>query len=225
MEPEPHSWDRQPNEPNRWYQRFTFFRLQGPARSIESTWANEAKRSKAKRPNSRWYAIVKLWSWWDRAADWDKYLSDQANAQAEIDWQSRIMGKSEVLAGLSDISRGDLADVMAITPSGFTIELMIDDGHGNKIINPKTKLIKKIKQKVTTCLAKKESDEDREIIETEVELYSAHDAYKDLGRFHGLFKDQNVNFTFDPSMLSDAQLERLAKGEDLFTVLMGSKTS
>jgi phage terminase small subunit len=100
------------------------------------------------------------------------------------------MSASEVLRGLADIARGDMADLMDITPSGFTLELMIDDGKGNKIVNPKTKLIKKIKQKVTTYLAKNESDEDREIIETEIELYSAHDAYKDLGKYHKLFTDQ-----------------------------------
>jgi len=208
MDFELQAWNRQPEEPNRWYQRFTFFRLQGSKRSIESTWASEAKHSEAKRPNSRWYEIVKLWNWWKRAEEWDKYLSDQVSAQAEAEWQSRIMGATEVLAGLSDISHGDLADLMEITTAGFTLQLLIDDGHGNKIINPKTKLIKKIKQKVITFLAKKESDEDREIIETEIELYSAHDALRDLGKYHALF----INRT---DITSDGEkINVILKGKD-----------
>ena len=100
------------------------------------------------------------------------------------------MSANEVLHRLADIGRGDLADLMAISTSGFTLELMLDDGAGNKVINPKTKLIKKIKQKVTTFLGKKEDDEDREVIETEVELYSAHDALRDIGKYHSIFLDR-----------------------------------
>lgn len=102
---------------------------------------------------------------------------------------TRIMPAEEVLTRLTDIARGDIAELMEITTSGFTLQLMIEKD-GEFIINPKTKLIKKIKQKVTTFLAKKESDEDREIIETEIELYSAHEALRDLGKYHGLFVDR-----------------------------------
>jgi len=183
----PQSWDRQPDEPNRWYQRFTSFRLQGTGRSIESTWKSDAIQSKAKRPNARWYEVVKLWNWHDRAAAWDQFLNDQK----EAGFVSRHMGPNEVKAGLADIARGNLADLMEITTSGFTLQLMTEDAEGNKIVNPKTKLIKKIKKKVTTFLGKRKDDEDREIIEIEVEIYSAHDAYRDIGKIHGLFVDRS----------------------------------
>jgi hypothetical protein len=80
-----HPWDRMPDEPNRWYQRFEAFRLQGPGRTIEAVYRAEceAKLSKVKRPSKRWYEIVRLWSWYARAAAWDKHLSDQAAADAE----------------------------------------------------------------------------------------------------------------------------------------------
>lgn len=109
--------------------------------------------------------------------------------------KDKVMSADEVLEGLTDIANGDMADLMEITTSGFTLQLMVKDKNsGEMVVNPKTKLIKKIKQKVTTYLAKKEDDEDREVIETEIELYSAHDGYRDMGRYHGLFKDnQNVN--------------------------------
>jgi hypothetical protein len=58
------------------------------------------------------------------------------------------------------------------------------------IVNPKTKLIKKIKQKVTTFLAKQENEEDREVIETEIELYSRHEANKDILKYRGKLIDR-----------------------------------
>jgi hypothetical protein len=100
------------------------------------------------------------------------------------------MNADEVLSRLADIARGDLAELMDITTSGFNISLMTKDTDGNLITNPKTKLIRKVKQKVTTFLAKKQSDEDREIVETEIELYSALEALQLLGKYHGLFVDR-----------------------------------
>lgn len=107
--------------------------------------------------------------------------------------KSSIMSADEVALRLTDIARGDIADLMTITPSGFVIDLTADNERG---VNPKTKLIRKIKQKVTTVPAKDANGEDREIIETEIELYSAHDALRDIGRYHKLFTDSvdlNVN--------------------------------
>lgn len=102
----------------------------------------------------------------------------------------RMMSRDEVIVGLTDIARGNIADLMDVTTAGYSFRLVVEDEGGNKIVNPKTKLIKKIKQKVTTILAKSESGEDREIIETELELYSAHEAYRDLGKYHALFIDR-----------------------------------
>lgn len=104
--------------------------------------------------------------------------------------REKSMSAEEVLIRLADIARGDMADLMEITPAGFTFRLMVDE-NGQRIINPKTKLIRKIKQKVTTYLAKSEDAEDREIIETELELYSAITALEALGKYHKLFVDQH----------------------------------
>jgi phage terminase small subunit len=112
-----------------------------------------------------------------------------ATIQHEID--VKIMGKDEVKTRLADMARGDIADLMDITTQGFTFKLLNDDG----TVNPKTKLIKKIKQKVTTFIAKKESDEDREIIETEFELYSAHEALRDIAKMQDLLKDDSTTIT------------------------------
>jgi phage terminase small subunit len=101
------------------------------------------------------------------------------------------LSANEVLARISDIARGDMADLMDITTMGFTLKLAsVNEETGELVINPNTKLIKKIKQKVTTFIAKKESDEDREVCETEIELYSAFDADALLGKYHKLFNDR-----------------------------------
>lgn len=95
------------------------------------------------------------------------------------------MGADEVLLRLADIARGDMAEFFDMTPQGWNIQLVRD---GKPI--PQTKLIKKIKQRVTTRLAKDENGEDSETIETEIELYSAHDALRDIGKYHVLFTDK-----------------------------------
>jgi phage terminase small subunit len=119
-------------------------------------------------------------------------LLANANIAAEIKDRlaEKTMSADEVLTRLTDIGRGNITDLMDVTTAGYTFELLVDDGQGGKIANPKTKLIKRIRQKVTTILGKSESAEDREIIETELELYSAHDALRDLGRYHALFTDK-----------------------------------
>ena len=104
--------------------------------------------------------------------------------------RDQSMSAEEVLMRTADMARADLADLMDITPSGFVIKLMSKDENGEDVVNPNTKLIKKIKQKVTTILGKKESDDDKEIIETEIELYNAQEALVTLGKYHKLFTDR-----------------------------------
>lgn len=104
--------------------------------------------------------------------------------------QKEMMSADEVLSRMTDIARGDVADLMDVTTAGFSIELMKKDENGTLVVNPKTRLIKKIKQKVTTYLAKSESGEDREVVETEIELYNAQEALTTLGKYHKLFADR-----------------------------------
>jgi phage terminase small subunit len=102
-----------------------------------------------------------------------------------------IMSADEAATNISEIARGNMADLMSVTTSGFTLELMIKDPEtGEMIVNPATKLIKKIKQKTTIFIAKKESDEDREVTETEIELYSRHDANRDILKYRGKLIDK-----------------------------------
>jgi phage terminase small subunit len=120
----------------------------------------------------------------------------------------KTMTSDEVLTRLADMGRGNLADLMDVTTSGFTIELMKKDEAGNLIVKPETKLIKKIKQKVTTYLAKKESEEDREIVETEIELYSAQEALNTIAKLNGMITDKLDLTTKGDKILPDDRFDR-----------------
>lgn len=115
MTDEIHPWDQQDGEPNRWFQRFNVFRLQGPGRSIESVWRNEARRGKGKRPSATWYERVKEFNWFARADMWDKYMVDQADAEVDALWRSKIMGKTEAIGRMSEFGRNDIRKFFKVT--------------------------------------------------------------------------------------------------------------
>jgi phage terminase small subunit len=99
------------------------------------------------------------------------------------------MSANEVMARLSAIARGDLQDVTD-EDGRFDFEKARQA--------KKTGLLKKLKRKTA---AKKvdvsTDDEEAETLETsivheevEFEMYSAHEALRDLGKFHKLFTDR-----------------------------------
>ena len=108
------------------------------------------------------------------------------------------MSADEALALLADQARGDLGEFMDVSQMGFNLQLLDDEGNRKN-----TRVIKKIKQKTTTFIAKKESDEDREVHEVEIELYDAQAAIDKVLRVAGKYKDTldvnvrsyDVNFT------------------------------
>jgi len=117
------------------------------------------------------------------------HLLTLVDIKAAID--ERVMSANEAAALLTDIARGDIADLMSVSSMGFSINLIDEDENGERVINPKTKLIKKIKQKVTTIMPRNEQGEEREIVETELELYSAHEAQKDILKYRGKLIDKH----------------------------------
>jgi hypothetical protein len=100
-------WDRLPDEPKRWFTRFTAFRLAGAGRTIESVWRNEPKRSNAKRPSSTWAQRVKEFHWWDRAEAWDQHMTAQAEAALEAKWREQWMGTTELIGRLGEMERAN----------------------------------------------------------------------------------------------------------------------
>jgi hypothetical protein len=113
-------------------------------------------------------------------------LLANVSIRAEID--ARLaeiqMSADEALVILAEQARGDPAEFMDITTTGFNLRLLDQDG--NRL---NTRLIRKIKQKTTTYLSKKEDDEDREVHEIEIELYDAQSAIDKILRVAGKYKD------------------------------------
>jgi hypothetical protein len=98
------------------------------------------------------------------------------------------MSADEALKLLADQARGDVGEVL--------------DEFGNVDIKTArekglTKLIKRVRQKTTTIIGKKESDDDKEITETEVELYDSQAALDKILRVHKKYTDSadasNIN--------------------------------
>lgn len=90
-----------------------------------------------------------------------------------------VMQADEVLLHLTDIGRGDVGDV--------TVNGNIDIAEA--IRRGKSHLIKRLKTKTTVIDGGKDGG-DREIHETEIEMYSRQEALNQLGRFYALFIDK-----------------------------------
>ena len=95
------------------------------------------------------------------------------------------MTADEALTLLADMARGDIGEFMDVSNMGFSLTLLDENGERKN-----TRLIKKVKQKTTTFIAKKESDEDREIHEIEIELYDAQAAIDKMLRVAGKYNDK-----------------------------------
>lgn len=106
-------------------------------------------------------------------------LLANASIKAEID--ARLaevhMSADEALKLMADIARGDIGD-------------FVNDFGGVDILKAreagKTRLIKKIKTRTITINGKQE---DKEVVEEEVELYPADAALRDILKIHGKYKD------------------------------------
>jgi phage terminase small subunit len=104
--------------------------------------------------------------------------------------QELTLGANEVLARLTDIANGSIEDVLD-EDGRFDFEAAK--------INGKLPLVKKLKRKTTAKKVDSRSDEgESETLETSViyeevefEMYSSHEALRDLGKFHKLFTDRH----------------------------------
>lgn len=91
------------------------------------------------------------------------------------------MSADEALSLLADQARGDIADLMDINTMGFNLDLKAAKQNG------KTKLIKRVKQRVETISGE---DEEKEIITLDIELHDAQTALRDILRAHGRLIDR-----------------------------------
>lgn len=107
-------------------------------------------------------------------------ISEQIKARlAEVH-----MSADEALKLTADIARSDIAALMEVTSMGFNLDMQKAQELGL------TRLIKKVKQRTTTRLAKKDDGEDTETHELEVELYDAQAALRDILKIHGKFMER-----------------------------------
>jgi len=95
------------------------------------------------------------------------------------------LSSDEALAILATHARGDVAQLMDVSGVGFNLDMSKAQALGL------TKLIKRVKQKTTIYSAKKESEEDREVTELEIELYDAQSAIDKILKVQGKYVDRH----------------------------------
>lgn len=133
--------------------------------------------------------------------------------QARLD--KAAMPADEVLARITDHARADVDDFLDADGA-------FDLAKARRA--KRTGLIKKFKTKTTTRVV---GEMEVKTIEVEFELHDAQSALALLGKHYKLFIDrsENRNYDIDLSKLSNAQLERVAAGEDPLQVLLDGDVS
>jgi hypothetical protein len=96
------------------------------------------------------------------------------------------MSADEALKLLADQARGDIVDVMDVTPMGYVVDMAKAKERGV------TRLIHRVKQKTVTISGK---DGEQEIHTTEIELYDAQSALDKILRVHGKFAAEKLDIT------------------------------
>jgi hypothetical protein len=119
-------WDRQPGEPNRWYNRYERYRLAGAGRSLLAIYNDERQRAgkgeRATRVPGAWDRAASRWCWRERAVAWDEHERQKArdaHARDIAEMRSRHIQEAIALQAkaverlksldLKDLSPGDVA--------------------------------------------------------------------------------------------------------------------
>lgn len=135
-------------------------------------------------------------------------LLAKPSIKAEIEFRLAEvhMSAEEALKLTAEIARGDVTEFF--TPLGnIDIDLLRQSGKG--------KLIKKIKQKTVTKIGKGDTDQDTEILETEIELYPADAALDKILKVHKKYSDApQVNLNMSWKEFIDANRETSDKQSD-----------
>jgi phage terminase small subunit len=98
--------------------------------------------------------------------------------------QESHMSADEALKRISDIANSDIGDLL---DNNGLLDIRQAKEKGL------TRLIRKIKQKTTTRIGKTDDADDVEIIEIEFEMYSAHEAQRDILKVGGAMRDSEIN--------------------------------
>ena len=95
--------------------------------------------------------------------------------------QARHMSADEAMMRISDIANGDIGELL---DNNGLLDIRLAKEKGL------TRLLRKIKQKTITHIGKSDTDDDVEIHEIEFEMYSAHEAQRDILKVNGKFVDR-----------------------------------
>ena len=114
----------------------------------------------------------------------------------------KAMKADEVLEKLTEIARGDMGNFMDISSMSYQLDLNKANELGL------TKLIRKVKQRTITSVAKDGTEEETNHIE--IELLDQLRALELLGKYHKLFVERTEVTGEDGKPLVDE--EKLAKG-------------
>ena len=163
--------------------------------------ATEAARAAGYKGDSRTLAVV----------GFENLRKPNIAALVSARINEAAMSANEVMARLSAIARGSVADFL-------DEEGKFDFKAARKA--KKDGLLKKLKQKRTSKKVDtfaEGKEEEAETLETslvyeevEFEMYSAHDALRDLGKYHRLFGEQNgLNLNLTPEQLAEMTEEEI----------------
>ena len=104
-------------------------------------------------------------------------------AEIDAEWSLRIMQAQEVIARLTEIARSDMGDLIGEFDDVENVSLAKAKARG------KSHLVKKVRTRTTYVT---EGEKESQIVDTELEMYSAHDALRDLGKHYALFAEKLV---------------------------------
>lgn len=204
------------NETQKSHDAFMDYFLMGAGRSlrklikryqnIEQLWDEHETLS----PPTRHFTTLGNWA---TRRHWQARIARQTEIDNEIaleQYRQRHMSEPEALAILADQARGDMGKFANVRSQADL------DNH------PDSALVKNINQHYNQT---DRGEGDRKLTELRARialgLYDAQKAIELILRYHGSFaadnKRQNLNIDLDK--LTDNQLERIAAGEDAFSVI------
>jgi hypothetical protein len=131
-------WDRQPDEPTRWFERFHQFCLMGPGRTlmgcIHAEQERLGKEKKSTQIPGAWSEQAARWKWRERATAWDDYQRELARKEEEVTLRQRRrvhlaqaqLVQDKAFERLKAIAPAELTvrDVLAYLEAGVRQELL-----------------------------------------------------------------------------------------------------
>jgi len=135
MEEKRQPWDRLPNEPSMWFNRFEYYRLLGPDRTFQGTFEiwNERDNKRKNKPNvaghphPQWYERAEQWQWKERAAEWDNWVWKERVSQEQDAIREMTKRHIELGMEMQDVGGKALGDEKNVVGMGDA-RLLIKDG-------------------------------------------------------------------------------------------------